>query len=54
MAIFEGNTTCSLCKRELPSEKYFGVSLSGYTHTFCANCFKNNKNGVKNILHDEK
>lgn len=52
--MFEGNKNCNICKKELAEkEKNFGVSLLGYTYIFCDECFKNKKEQIKSMLHDE-
>jgi len=51
--MFEGNKNCTLCRKEVEGkERFFGMSLSGGTYTFCKNCFESRKDEVQNILRD--
>ena len=49
--MFEGDKHCEICKKEIPDKHgKFGVSLTGYTHTFCKGCFENKKDLVSRML----
>jgi hypothetical protein len=51
--MFEGNTRCTLCEKELgDNEKNFGISMRGYTYVFCDSCFKHKKDEITGLLHD--
>jgi len=51
--MFEGGNNCNICRKEVEGkDRFFGLSLSGRTYTFCKKCFEDKKEDVQRMLHD--
>jgi len=53
IGMFEGGNNCNICRKEVEGkDRFFGLSLSGRTYTFCKKCFEDKKEDVQRMLHD--
>ena len=49
--MFDGEKQCCICKCE-PDKRIHRLTLSGWSKTFCEECFKNKKEKVMAILYE--